>query len=227
VGGFLRTPAPLPSASVEWVNGRFRPGDHVQVRRPSLYFHHGIYVSDDRVIQFGSGVTLVNKRGVGINAVSLADFEQDGTARVVRHGYDSWFTGWHPSADESWKIVERAEFLLKLQPRLPYNLIGHNCEHIANMCVSGGWTESYQARRYFTVRVFADLMLSLWISNRVRNKLPIPGWVLPVVIGGFLLSIGVKTTYDDQIRRFWDEIREDWFANERRLAEDPRNGLTE
>ncbi len=53
------------------------------------------------------------------------------------------------------------------------------------------------------MRVFADLVLSLWISSRVRNKLPIPGWVLPVVIGGFLLSVGVKTTYDDQIRRFW------------------------
>jgi hypothetical protein len=132
------------------MNGRFRPGDHLYVQRPSLYFHHGIYVSDDRVIQFGSGVNLVNKRGMGINAVSLQDFEQGGTARVVRHGYDSWFTGWHPPADQSWKIVKRAEFLLKLRPRLPYNLIGHNCEIIANMCVSGGWTESYQARRYFT-----------------------------------------------------------------------------
>lgn len=87
--------------------------------------------------------------------------EQGGTATVVRHGYDSWFTGWHPPADESWKIVERAEFLLKLQPRLPYNLIGHNCEIIANMCVSGGWTESYQARRYFTVRAVMDAALSL------------------------------------------------------------------
>lgn len=70
-------------------------------------------------------------------------------------------------------------------------------------------------------------MLSLWISSWARNKLPIPGWVLPVVISGFLLSVGVKTIYDDQIRRFCDEIRDDWFANERRLAEDPRNGLTE
>jgi hypothetical protein len=106
------------------------------VQRPSLYFHHGIYVSDDRVIQFGSGVNLVNKRGVGINAVLLQDFEQGGTARVVRHGYESWFSGWHPPADESWKIVERAEFLLKLEPRLPYNLVGQLREIIANMCVT-------------------------------------------------------------------------------------------
>jgi hypothetical protein len=95
------------------------------------------------------------------------------------------------------------------------------------MCVSGGWTESYQARRYFTVRVVSDLLLSLWISRRKRRELPIPGWVLPVVIGGFLLSVGVKAVYDDQIRRFWDEIRGDWLVSERRLAEDPRNGPTE
>jgi hypothetical protein len=195
------------------MHGRFQPGDHLQVRRPSLYYHHGIYISDDRVIQFGSGVRLMTKRGVGINAVPLKDFEQGGTATVVRHGFDSWFTGWHPPADEPWKVIERAEFLLRLQPRLPYNLIGHNCEIIANMCVSGGWTESYQARRYFTVRIVTDAALQLWIASRRRAKLPIPKWVLPVVVAGGLASIGVKFTYDDQIRRFWKEIRDDWQAH--------------
>jgi hypothetical protein len=119
--------------------GRFQPGDHLQVCRTG-YYHHGIYVSDDRVIQFGSGVTLLNKRGTAIDAVTLRDFEQRGTAGVVRHGYESWLGGgYHPAADEPWKIVARAEFLLKLQPRLPYNLIGHNCEIIANICASGSW----------------------------------------------------------------------------------------
>jgi hypothetical protein len=208
------------------MDGRFQAGDHLQVQRLSLYYHNGIYVRDNRVIQFGSGVSLTNKRGVGINAVSLKDFEQDGTATVVRHGYDRWFAGWHPPADESWKVVERAEFLLSLQPRLPYNLIWHNCEIIANMCVSGGWTESYQARRYFTVRTVTDAALMFWIASRGRAKLPIPKWVLPVVAAGALVSVGVKFTYDDQIRRFWNEIRNDWRAHERMLAQGPRNGQT-
>jgi hypothetical protein len=65
----------------------------------------------------------------------------------------------------------------------------------------------------------------LLISSRARAKLPLPGWVLPVVVVGVLASAGVKFTYDDQIRRFWEEIRDDWFAHERMLAEDPRNGL--
>jgi Lecithin retinol acyltransferase len=216
-GGAQRS-VPVGSSGM---SGRFRPGDHLHVRRLGLYFHHGIYVGDDRVIQFGS-VSVVNKHGV-TDAVSLQDFEGGGTARVVRHGYGSWFTGWHPPADESWKIIQRAEFLLKLQPRLQYNLIGHNCEIIANMCVSGGWTESYQARRYFTVRTVIDVPLSFWLASHSRAELPTPRWVSPVVVGGLLLSIGVKVTYDHQIRLFWNEIRDEWLAHERMLAKDPRN----
>jgi hypothetical protein len=205
------------------MNGRFRPGDHLHVLRPGLYYHHGIYVSDDRVIQFGSGVTLGNKRGVGINAVPLAEFEQGATASVVRYGYYSLLSGWHPAADEPWKIVERAEFLLKLQPRLPYNLIGHNCETIANMCVTGGWTESYQARRYFPAAAVLDAGVLAWLARRPHAK-PIPQQVFPALAAVHLLTVGVKVTYDDQIRRFWNEIRDDWRAHERMLAQDPRNG---
>lgn len=206
------------------VNGRFQPGTHLRVRRPRFYDHHGIYVSDDRVIQFGSGVTLTSKRAVGFSAVPLKDFEQGATAKPVRNDYSSPFSGWHPPADEPWKIVERAEFLLRLQPRLPYNLIGHNCEIIANMCVSGGWTESYQARKYFAVRVVTDAALMFWMARRSRAGQPMPRWVFPVVVAGSVATMGVRFTYNDQIRRFWKEIRGDWEAHERMLAEDPRNG---
>jgi hypothetical protein len=47
-----------------------------------------------------------------------------------------------------------------------------------------------------------------------------------LLVAGALASIGVKVTYDDQIREFWNEIRDDWQAHERMLAEDPRNGPT-
>jgi lecithin:retinol acyltransferase len=206
------------------VTGRFRPGDHLQVQRPWLYFHHGIYISDDRVIQFGSGVRLWDKARTAISAVTLAEFERGGTAEVVRHGYQSWFTGHHPAADDGWKVAARAEFLLKLQPRLRYNLIGHNCEIIASMCASGSWSESYQTRRFFTVRTAMDIPLMFYIAIRSRRNLPLPGWVAPVVILGIAASVAVKTTYDDQIRRLWNEIRDDWLEHERLLADDPRNG---
>jgi len=212
--------------NVSGMEPRFQPGDHLQVQRPWLYFHHGIYVRDDRVIQFGSGISLLDKGGTSINAVTLADFEKGSRAAAVRHGYESWFTGHHPAADEPWKIIERAEFLLKLQPRLRYNLIGHNCEIIANMCASGSWTESYQVRRFFGVRVAVDMALMLWLGGRERAKRSVPGWVLLMVAGGVVVGFGVKYTYDDQIRRLWKEIRADWQAHEHQLDEDPRNGLS-
>lgn len=208
------------------MNGRFQPGAHLQVQRPPLYYHHGIYISDDRVIQFGSGITLQNKSSTAISAISLADFEDGGTAEVVRHGYESWFTGHHPATDEHWKVIERAEFLLKLQPKLKYHLIGRNCEVIANMYASGSWNESYQVRRFFTFRTAMDLALMLGISGRVRAKLPILNSVVVLLVAGALASIGVKVTYDDQIRELWNEIRDDWQAHERMLAGDPRNGPT-
>jgi hypothetical protein len=160
--------------------------------------------------------------GVCMDAVSLQDFERGGAVRVVRHGYGSWSTCWHPPVDEPWEIIARAEFLLKLRPRLPYNLIGQNCEIIANMCASGGWTESYQARRYFTAREVVDMPLMFGLASRSRAKLSTPHWVL-LVVAGVLLSIGVKATYHYQIKLFWDEIRREWSAHERMLAEDPSN----
>jgi len=205
------------------MEGRFQLGDHLRVWRWPGYYHHGIYLSDDRVIQFGSGVTLASKGDVGITAVPLGDFEQSRTAVVVRHGYESWFTGQHPAADEPWKIIARAEFMLKLQPRLPYNLIGHNCEHVANLCVSQYWGESYQTRRFFGARSWTDMAFMFWLSRRSRANLPVPRWLLPAVGAVAAASLGAIFTYNDQIRRFWQEIEADWRAHERMLEEDPRN----
>ena len=145
--------------------GRFQAGDHLQVWR-GYYFHHGIYVSDDRVIQFGSGVTLFNEGDTSVDAVPLKEFENGCTAKTVRHACESWFgTGYHPEADQPWRIVARAEWLLKRQPRLPYNLIGHNCEHIANVCASRNWSESYQTRRWFRRKAAADaVLMSGWLA---------------------------------------------------------------
>jgi len=47
----------------------FTPGDHLQVRRKLGYNHHGIYINDDRVIQFGGGI--FDKPHAAIEAVPL------------------------------------------------------------------------------------------------------------------------------------------------------------
>ena len=130
----------------------------------------------------------------------------------------------HPAADEPWKIIARAEFLLKLHPKLPYNLIGHNCEIIANMCISGNWTESYQVRRVFGARAYMDFAFLIWLSGQTRRKLAVPRWIPPAAVAAVVVSVAAIGTYNYQIKKFWEEIRDDWLAHERMLAEDPRNG---
>lgn len=72
--------------------------------------------------------------------------------------------------------------MLKLQPRLPYNLIGHNCEHIANMCVAAGYTESHQVRTMFGVRALVGMPFFfryLYLAGRNR---PVPKGLLAGVL---------------------------------------------
>jgi Lecithin retinol acyltransferase len=206
--------------------GRFQPGDHLKVRRRRGYDHHGIYVTDDRVIQFGSGIRLWDKSRTAVNAVALPEFEDRGRAEVEPSGYESLLgTGYHPAADPGWKVVARAEFLLKLQHRLPYNLIGHNCEIIANLCASQNWTESYQVRRWFGRKAVADGMLLFGLAAYSRFGRTPPRWSAPVIVAWTVGGLAAIYTYNDQIRRLWNEIRDDWQAHERMLDEDPRNEL--
>jgi hypothetical protein len=206
--------------------GRFQPGDHLRVRRPRGYDHHGVYVTDDRVIQFGSGIRLWDKSRTAVNAVILSEFEDGGRAEVEPSGYESLLdTGYHPAADPGWKVVARAEFLLMLQHRLPYNLIGHNCEIIANLCASQNWTESYQVRRWFRRKAAADGVLLLGLAALSRTGRALPRWSTPVMVAWMAGGLAAIYTYNDQIRRLWNEIRDDWLAHEQLLDEDPRNEL--
>src|SRR5258708_864646 len=129
-------------------------------------------------------------------AARLLDMRQ--RARPARQGSSSWSPAGPPPADEPWKTVERAEFLLKLQPKLRYNLIGHNCEIIANMCVSGAWTESYQVRRFFGVRAIGAAVFLFWLAGRSRAKLPLPAWAIRAGIAWVLAGIGTIMMYNHQ-----------------------------
>jgi hypothetical protein len=117
----------------------------------------------------------------------------------------------------------RAEFLLRLQPRLPYNLIGRNCEIIANLCASQNWTESYQVRRWFGRKVYADVAMFWWLASYSRRGRALPPRAKVAAVAWITVGMAAIGTYNHQIKRFWDEIRDDWLAHERMLDEDPRN----
>ncbi len=115
--------------------------DHVCVRRQWGYDHHGIYVDDDHIIQFGGRICY--KFRANIEAVSLEKFEDGGAAEVVPHGVRrGGFDGFHGSvlgslpADPPERVVERAEWLHEHHPAGRYDPMGWNWEHAANFCVN-------------------------------------------------------------------------------------------
>src|SRR6516164_5273900 len=92
----------------------FRYGDHLRMRRPG-FAHHGIYVSDDRVIDFG-GYDLRTRHRHGVRAITLQQFARGRKAVVVRHpsagsvfGSDSL-----PGSLPPERIVAEAERLAKI-----------------------------------------------------------------------------------------------------------------
>ncbi|MHB8290096.1 MAG: lecithin retinol acyltransferase family protein [Acidimicrobiales bacterium] len=127
----------------------FESGDHLRVHR-GLYWHHGIYVGDDRVIEFG-GRARQGKSAAVITEVSVADFASAGTIRVVQHPQRLW-SGLGmglPEALPAEKVVHRALWLVDNSPTGRYHLVGSNCEHVANWCVTGWYFESLQIRAQF------------------------------------------------------------------------------
>jgi hypothetical protein len=148
----------------------FIAGDHLRVRRPVGpfgYYHHGIYVNDDRVIQFGGGIS--DKPQATIDAVPLPKFEQCGVAEVAPHGGQTWWGAPRCEAIDREVTIRRAERLLAIHPKGLYNLLGYNCEQAANFCSTNSH-ESYQVRGYFALRVLIGLPITLALRAAARSS---------------------------------------------------------
>ena len=72
----------------------------------------------------------------------------------------------------------------------------------------------------------ADVVLLLGIAALSRAGRSVPRWAIPAIIVWIVGGYAAIATYNDQIRRLWKEIGDDWLAHERRLDEDLRNGLS-
>ncbi len=130
------------------MNERFKEGDHIRVRR-GLYYHHGIYISDDRVIDF-SGGSLCAKYQASVRACTFQEFAGSDTAEIVCYPKPGLLGLALPPANASPRkeIVDRAEWLLRQPTAGRYNLLGSNCEHVASWCATG-YYESLQVRQVF------------------------------------------------------------------------------
>jgi len=202
----------------------FKPGDHLRVARKLKgwvpYHHHAIYIGDGEVVQFGGEIR--DKPNARIGYASVKEFQDGADAELVPHGrYEG--VQWLPEADPPEKIVERARWLAdraSLFPSQPYNLIGNNCEHIANWCVCG-YTESYQFKRALLAVAYAKGALFLYVSWRVRQGTASRGLIVGVLLPNALSGWAIHV-YHREIKRFWEGIHADWPAHEQTLLEGDR-----
>jgi hypothetical protein len=149
---------------------QFVAGDHLRVRHPMGplgYYHHGIYINDDRVIQFGGGIS--DKPRATIEAVPLSRFEKCGVAQVVPHGRRTWWGAPRFVPTERAVTIRRAERLLANHPEGLYNLLGYNCEQAANFCSTNSY-ESYQVRGYFALRVLIGTPITFRLMAAARSS---------------------------------------------------------
>lgn len=98
-------------------------GDHIYVRRPLGYTHHGIDCGDGTVIHF-TGEPGQAKMHASIARSTWAAFAQDGTCRVREYG----------ARDDAETIIQRAESKVG---DTGYGLVENNCEHFATWCCTG------------------------------------------------------------------------------------------
>ncbi len=184
----------------------FRSGDHLRVHR-GLYWHHGIYVGDDRVIEFGGG-SRFRKWEIGIREIELKDFVRIGRVEVVRHPAEL-LPGLGirlPKALPAEQVVHRAQWLEQQPLPVGYNLVGSNCEHIANWCVTDGYFESLQVRLALSIMgFFVGLVLLLpfrYVRALRRHPLFLASLDTVMFIGPALYNIVPCLLWKDILDRY-------------------------
>ena len=104
-------------------------GDHIRIDR-GMYFHHGIYESDDVVYQFASPIgSEVSPDTAIIHATTLENFLKGGLVMVREYTEEELLKKRNPD-----EIIAYAKEHLG---EGGYNLISNNCEHFSNRCVFG------------------------------------------------------------------------------------------
>ena len=112
-----------------WERKRPEFGDQIRVNR-GFYYHHGIYVDDNNVIQFGSINGELDPSKARVIVTTLQDFLKNATFLEVREFNEEEVAKKRSPSD----VVNYAFMQLG---RGGYNLISNNCEHFANECLFG------------------------------------------------------------------------------------------
>lgn len=107
-------------------------GSIVRVRFAKNFFHYGIYVSDNEIIQFGKNPLLrgdITDRDVEVCTTDMAEFLNGGFLETES-----------PDKKEAKKRRTGAETVVAARSRLGekgYSILHNNCEHFAFECAYG------------------------------------------------------------------------------------------
>ena len=120
------------------------PGCHIRCQVNNFY-HHGIYIGDGKVIQFGLPFDVyksdINPEEISVVESSLSEFSPKSKFIEV-YSYSKAEARKKFSDTE---IIERAKSLLGTKG---YDVLNNNCEHFANFCIFGE-KKSYQIDKIY------------------------------------------------------------------------------
>lgn len=114
---------------MDWSQASPNPGDPVRVK-VQFYYHYGIFVSEDSVIQFGlpDGPSRPASE-VRVLSSDVYTFLQGGTLEVGK-----------PDRQERKGLRPAPQIIAAAQSKLGqdgYDLLHNNCEHFMNECLFG------------------------------------------------------------------------------------------
>lgn len=127
---------------MQWTQRQPRSGEIVRTK-VRFYHHYGIYVTDDRVIQFGlPDNTGIPNEQICVLATDVHTFLNGGSLEVA-----------DPDREERKTMRPAKEVVALAESRLGqtgYDILHNNCEHFVNDCVFGtptsGWLEEARAK---------------------------------------------------------------------------------
>ena len=186
--------------------GSFDAGDHLRVWR-GYFWHHGIYVGDDRVVQFGGGI--FDKKHACVEYVCLSEFLKGGRVEVVPEA-QQWIGMWGmrtwrlPPALPREEIVRRARWLADRRFEGTYNLVGRNCETVALWCVCN-FAESLQRQRFQSINASVAVVAGLtyaYLDGRRR----LPAWAPRAMCATLIARDWLLFIYYRHNKRFYKDV---------------------
>ena len=113
-----------------WTIKELYPGAHIRVKTNS-YYHHGIYIGNNEVVQFGLPYDLYKSFDeIEVLRSPIEDFSKDLLSIEVYSYTKKELKQKFPDD----MIVKNA---LSHVGEKGYNILTNNCEHLANLCIFG------------------------------------------------------------------------------------------